>query len=185
MTNSYLICEAEKNSFTVNASAEIDGTIYRFPIKIDTGCTHSVLPFRMIANVTKRESYRSKKNDIKNKLHYVRSYGVSDTDFTKTCDRLKEKIGLLKRCRSLKFLHKGLPMFLNGVSFISDMYINYDRTSNPLFGLDALQQFTFTCDVSIITGKYTFIGCPREQADKTDFYYALIRHFGCIKVTNL
>lgn len=180
MTNSFLICEAEKNSFTINASVDIDGITYRFPIKIDTGCTHSVLPFRIIANVTKGESYKVKKRDIKNKLHYVRSYGVSDTDFTKACDRLKEKFGLLKKCRSLKFLHKNLSMSLNGFSFISDIYINYDRTCNPLFGLDILQYFTFTCDISMVTGKYTFIGCPREQTDKMFFYEALKKHFGYI-----
>lgn len=185
MMNNYLICEEERNAFTVKASVIIDDITYRFPIKIDTGCTYSVLPFRIIANVTKRESYKLKNKDIKANIPYVRSYGVSDTDFKMSCDRLKTKLGLLKCCTALKFLHKDLPVELNDFALTSDMYINYDRTSNPLLGLDVLKNFAFVCDISMITGKYTFIGCPGNQADKSDFYDALLKHFGCIKVSYL
>ena len=88
MTNNYLICEEERNAFTVKASVVIYGKTYRFPIKIDTGCTYSVLPFRIIANVTRRESYKLKNKDIKANIPYIRSYGVSDNDFKKRWSRI-------------------------------------------------------------------------------------------------
>ncbi len=60
------------------------------------------------------------------------------------------------------------------------MYINYDRTSNPLLGLDILQEFSFVCGISKVFGSYMFIGCLRDQKDKYDYYEAIEKHFGYV-----
>ena len=178
MNSNCLICELKNNSFTLNASTTINGNLYVFPIKIDTGCTYSVLPFRSIANISKDEAMISKKKAILDKLPYIRSYGVSDTSFKKSYDKFLIKIGFLRRCTSIKFLHHNLNITLNNFEFISDIYINYDRTSSPLLGLDILKNFSFICDKSKLTGKYMFIGCHINQTDKHEFYENVIKHFG-------
>ena len=180
MTNNkdYLFCEMKNNAFTVFTNAIINEVQYTFSCKIDTGCSHTVIPYKSIGNFTNRQSRKAKMNAINNKLHYVRSYGVSDTDFTKFKDKLLLRLGMISKCKSVKFLHRNINMSLNNFSFTSDVYVNYDRTNKALIGMDTLQSFLFVCDVSKITGKFTLIACPRAQKDKSNFYSAVKTHFG-------
>lgn len=175
-----LVCEMKNNAFTVEASVLVEGKSLTFPIKIDTGCTLSVLPYRTIASVTRKQARRQKTRDIEKRLPYKRSYGVSDSEIKKTIDRFLLELDYPIACKSLKFLHKNMSFKLNSISMREDLYFNYDRTCNPLLGLDILSKFCFMCDTSKVTGKYMFIGCLKDCQDKDQFHYELMRHFGYI-----
>ena len=165
------------NSFLVPAVLTINGMTFTSQVKLDTGCAQSTIPFRRLANVSHQKSLLYKQQDIANGLQMIRSYGVSDTDEIRRADAKLLKAGHHLECTALKFKHPYTPLILNGYSLQTDVCVNYDRTSNILIGMDILKQLQFVCDKSVVTDKYTFIGCLQSQDDKTEYRNALKKHF--------
>ena len=136
--------------------------IYKMPCKIDTGCSYSNLPIKNI--VSEKVAYNMKLNDIKNKIPYQRSYGVSDTEETKRKDNVLITQGRLLECTSLKFEHKFDNIILNNYCLgIQSIRINYDRTGSILIGMDILSQMDIHMGTDKNTGEYILIGCLKDN----------------------
>lgn len=176
----YLLAEMNAyNSFIVNTDLSLFGTNYKnIPFKLDTGCTHSTIPYHRLKNDDFICRYHKEK-DIKSGLDYMVSYGVESGGLKhKEPVTVNEKID----CQALKFKHTVANLNLAGYSLPDlDMYVNYDRHGNILIGMDILSQFDIHIGVSQKTNKVTLIGVLKIQEDKSDYENALLEHFSLVK----
>lgn len=179
MSNAYLISVLEKNSFYVRAEICLHGKTIHNRFKLDTGCSYSTVPYRVLYNVSYDTALQYKKAAIASGLKFQRSYGVSDTDEIKARDKELVRKNRLLECTALKFVHPDIPISLNGYQIIHDIGVNYDRTSNILIGMDILKDFDFHCGRSKVNGEYIFLGCLAEQIN-SEYLGALYQHFGYI-----
>lgn len=136
-------------------------TFKRVNVKIDTGCTISVISLRKFVSSESFEEMRQLKSlDIINNVENVRSYGVESEgmnhDIPKT---FEEKM----KCTALKFRHTMKDFNIAGLSLgDTDIFVNYDRTSNILIGMDILK----TWDIHIgrvKSGETILLACPYNQ----------------------
>lgn len=179
-SRSYLISTLENNCFYVKAEISLHGKTINNRFKLDTGCSYSTVPYRVLYNVSYGTSLQYKRLAIASRLKFQRSYGVSDTDEIKARDKelIREKRFL--ECTALKFTHENIPITLNGYHIKHDIAVNYDRTSNILIGMDILKDFDFHCGESKWNGKYLFLGCLKEKIN-SEYLEELFKHFGYIK----
>ncbi|MDE7311647.1 MAG: hypothetical protein K2N87_08555 [Eubacterium sp.] len=180
MSSNYLISTLENHCFYVKSEICLHGKVIHNRFKLDTGCAFSTIPFRVLYNVSHNTALQYKQAAIDSHLKYQRSYGVSDTEMTRQKDKELLKNNKLLECTSLKFMHKDIPLVLNGYALVHDIAVNYDRTSNILIGMDILQDFDFHCGKSIDNGEYLFLGCLRNDISQ-DYLDELYKHFGYIK----
>lgn len=180
MTNKgYLMSALDNNCFYVKAEICLHGKTIHNRFKLDTGCSYSTVPYRVLYNVSYDTSLQYKQLAIASGLKYQRSYGVSDTDETKARDKELIKNNRLLDCTALKFTHNDIPMVLNGYRLIHNIAVNYDRTSNILIGMDILKDFDFHCGESRENGKFIFLGCLRQEINSS-YLDELYRHFGYV-----
>ncbi|MCI9219274.1 MAG: hypothetical protein HFH94_06000 [Lachnospiraceae bacterium] len=179
MSKGYLISTLENNCFYVKAEICLHGKTIKNRFKLDTGCSYSTVPYRVLYNVSYNTSLRYKQLAIDSKLAFQRSYGVSDTDEVKARDKNLVKDNRLLECTALKFTHKDIPITLNGYRIRHDIAVNYDRTSNILIGMDILKDFDFHCGESEWNGEYLFLGCLKEKIN-AEYLNELHKHFGYI-----
>lgn len=162
MTNSYLKCILRDNVFWSLLEIELNEEMYKIPCKIDTGCSYSNLPIKNV--VSERVAHSMKLEDIKNRVPYQRSYGVSDTEETKRKDKMLIMQGRLLECTSLKFEHIFDNIILNNYYLgRKSIRINYDRTGNILIGMDILSQMDIHMGADKNTGEYILIGCLKDN----------------------
>lgn len=149
-------------SFTTLASFRLDNIgipFHNIPVKIDTGCSVSVIPlakFRMPQFMLNKMKY----NDIKSGTDYLESYGVETGGIRHRSPKTnKEKM----ECTALKFKHAILDFEIDGVPILHDhMYVNYDRKSNILIGMDILKNWDIHIGTTGI-GETIFLACPKDQ----------------------
>lgn len=66
-------------------------------------------------------------------------------------------------CTALKFKHYVSNFEIAGVPISHNyLYINYDRTSNILIGMDILKDWDIHIE-TIDSGETIFLGCPKDQ----------------------
>lgn len=149
-------------SFTALASFKLDNInipFHNIPVKIDTGCSVSVIPlakFRIPQFMLNKMKY----NDIKSGIDYLESYGVETGGIRhKSPETYKEKM----ECTALKFKHAVSDFEIDGVPISHEyMYVNYDRKSNILIGMDILKNWDIHIGTAGI-GKTIFLACPKDQ----------------------
>lgn len=176
MNKGYLFSVLENNCFFVKAEICIHGKTVNGRFKLDTGCSYSTIPYRVLYNVSYDTALRHKRAAIASKLKFQRSYGVSDTDEVKAWDKELVETGRLLECTALKFTHRDVPMIMNGYGIRHDIAVNYDRTSNVLIGMDILKDFDFHCGESRRNGEYIFLGCLKDQISM-EYMEELYKHF--------
>ncbi len=181
MSSNYLVSVLENHCFYVKSEICLHGKVIHNRFKLDTGCAYSTIPFRVLYNVSHNTALQYKQIAITSNLKFQRSYGVSDTEQTKQRDKELIADHRLLECSALKFIHKNIPMVLNGYALMHDIAVNYDRTSNILIGMDILKDFDFHCGKSEENGKYIFLGCLKEKINQ-DYFDTLYQHFGYKKV---
>lgn len=173
-----------KNSFMVSTS-------FALPIhntgdlnivsKIDTGCQFTSFSYRRLVDLAD-DIMAAKQLAISSGLKSEISWGVNDSNEYKN-----EQISLYKskdylNCKAISFHHIIDGIELEGYSIpVKSVKINYDRPRSVLIGMDILQLMEFYCNISRINGEYVFIGCLRNQVDKSEYYRALNDHFGYIQ----
>ena len=178
--NDYLFLEEETGGFFTNVVIRIDELgIYEIArCKIDTGCAKTNIPIKRL-NISERQAKLLKQKAINDNVPYKPTYGVSDTLSIRNMDKTQISKGNLIDVSSLRFSYHADSITI-GNQWIGgcDIGVNFDRTGNILIGLDTLQSFQIVIDTSIVTGKYTLIGCLKSQPDKLMYYKALEKHFG-------
>lgn len=179
MNKGYLSSVLENNCFYVKAEISIHGKTIHNRFKLDTGCSYSTVPYRVLCNVSYDMSLRYKQIAIASQLKFQRSYGVSDTEEVKERDKELVKANRLLECTALKFTHKDVPIVLNGYGFTHDIAVDYDRTSSILIGMDILKNFDFHCGESRWDEEYVFLGCLKNRIN-SEYLEKLHKHFGYI-----
>lgn len=160
---------------------DFQDNLMEIPCKVDTGCSYSNLPIRNL--VSEKEALKMKIEDIKNRVPYQRSYGVSDTEEVKRKDKLLIRQGRLLECTSLKFEHKFDNIILNNYHLgESVIRINYDRTGNILIGMDILSYMDIHMGTDKNTGEYVMVGCLRDKIT-VGYREALRNTFGLLQVS--
>lgn len=152
----------------------------KVPVKIDTGCSTSTIPIRKLG-VSKIVCNKIKEKDIRDNRKSVLSYGIEtggNIHFKPVTKHQQLK------CPALKFEHTIYDFEIEGVKIpISSIYLNYDRSSNILIGMDILEKMVTYIDISKKNGKLMLFSAPRENVD-SDFCYEMKNHFG-VDIRNL
>ncbi len=142
-------------------------------VKIDTGCATSTIPVRKLG-VSKIVCNKAKEKDIRDNIKSIISYGVETgggVHIKPVTRREKQK------CPALKFEHTITDFEIEGVKIpVSTVYVNYDRSSNALIGMDILEQMISHIDVSKKTGTLLLLCAPRDNVEH-DFAEAMKEHF--------
>lgn len=169
---------------SVRASFELDNIKVPFEnvtVKIDTGCSVSTIP--LAAFQTVRLCKRLKHADVSNNAEYLLSYGV-ETGGRKHARPVSYDDKMA--CTALKFKHSISNFKINGVDISAEnIYVNYDRTSNILIGMDILKNWDIHIGKSMIpeeTGKTIFLACPYDKLNE-DYFKELERTFGILTET--
>lgn len=151
-------------SFTVTASFKLDNIktpFHNIKVKIDTGCSISVLPLDKFP-MSKNLLSNLKSNDINNGVDSIISYGVETGGKKHTipktyCDKMA--------CTAIKFKHAVSNFEIEGVEINSQyLYVNYDRSGNTLIGMDILKDWDIHIG-TIDSGETIFLGCPKDQVN--------------------
>ena len=146
----------------------------KVPVKIDTGCSTSTIPVRKLG-VSKIVCNKIKEKDIRENIKSVLSYGIETGGNIHLKPVTKHQ---QLKCSALKFKHTIYDFEIEGVGIpVSSIYLNYDRSSNILIGMDILEQMVSHIDISKKTGKLMLLSAPRENVN-SDFYYEMKNHFG-------
>ena len=178
--NDFLYIEEIKNVFSTSLMLIIEelGIYTLVQCKIDTGCSYTNIPIQRL-NVSGEQARKLKQKAIKESRSFHLTYGVSDSEENKEQEKLLIRNHKLMEVSSLRFQYTANNFVLGNQELsIRDVGVNFDRTNNILIGLDILKQFQIVMDTSIITGRYTLIGCLKEKRDKMEYYNAIHRHFG-------
>ena len=149
-------------TFSTFASFSIDNIDMPFEhvdVKIDTGCSISTIPLakfeylRLLLNQLKAD-------DIRNEVEYLFSSGVETGGQKHTAPiTFRDKMA----CPALKFRHTVSNFKICDVPISADhLYINYDRMSNILIGMDILKDWDIHMG-TIDTGETVFLACPKDQ----------------------
>lgn len=169
-------------SFISTATFKLDNMPFTFnniSVKIDTGCSISVVPLAKI--IIQREILDQLKDyDIRNNISSIVSYGVeTGSNRPRRPESYEEKMA----SSALKFEHSVYGFTVAGVPVdIKTIHVNYDRTGNILIGMDILKDW----DIHIRTirnknleeyGETIFLGCPMEQINN-QYLIELERIFG-------
>lgn len=179
MMNNYLFLEEENHAFYTSLLLRIKSLgIYELTkCKIDTGCSLTNIPIRRL-NISDEQAYKLKADAINNSIPYFMTYGVSDTKETREIDQHLLSQNRLLDIKSLRFSFDADTLVIGNQELgVQPIGINFDRTGNILIGMDTLKNFQIVIDTSVITRKYTLIGCLKSQIDKTAYIAALRRHF--------
>ena len=179
MKNKFICSKMDsKNNFYVAATFTLFDTSRSCRFKLDTGCNKTCIPIKRL-NVSDNAAHLLKQKAIDDKVPYVRSYGVSDTQLTKYNDQILIDEGKEIDCTALRFEHK-VTDFRIGDCMLGEVNIgiNYDRTGNILLGMDILKNWDIHIG-TVETGDTIFMGCPRAQIND-DYLLALddIFHIG-------
>lgn len=73
------------------------------------------------------------------------------------------------------FILKDMEITIKGI------YVNYDRTSHMLIGMDILNKLDIHMGESRVTGKYTMIACRKDDIS-AGYLNALDEHLGLVKL---
>lgn len=126
-------------------------------VKIDTGCTVSVLTLKRLME---DNLVYLKNRDIVNNVPSMLSYGVESIG---TEHHMPVTVEEKMKCSALKFKHDVSEFVIGGVNLgRGSIFVNYDRTSNILIGLDILK----TWDIHIgndESGETILLACPYSQ----------------------
>lgn len=178
LTDSYLFAELINNRFKIYISGalDIDNTmLINQPAILDTGCAYSVLPYYLLVQ-SSVYAVAKKKVDIRNKVDYLISYGVETGG---EHHKKPETIDELMSCTGLKFKHNLINFSLNNyIIGNTEIYVNYNRKSNILIGMDILQNFDLHIGLSRQTSTVVLIGILKEQKDRAGYNTAIKEHFG-------
>lgn len=177
--NDYIYLEEESGGLFANLVLRVDelGIFEITRCKIDTGCAKTNIPIRRL-NISNKRAEALKQKAINEKVPYNPTYGVSDTIDIRKKDKDLIKNGNLMDVKSLRFNYNADSITLDDQWLGGcDIGINFDRTGNILIGLDILKRFQIIIDTSVITGKYTLIGCLKSQPEKETYYNAIKKHF--------
>ncbi len=147
------------NAFASFTLDNINAPFQNVRVKIDTGCSISTIPLAKFKHLTNKLKIL-KENDIKAGVDYKTSYGVESGG-------KKHKIPVTDEdklnCEALKFKHSINNLNINGVTIkYNNIYVNYDRASNILIGVDILKDWDIHIG-TIDTGETIFLGCPKTQ----------------------
>lgn len=179
MMNNYLKSILKGNVFWSLLELGLNEEIYKIPCKIDTGCSYSNVPIQNI--VSEKEARKMKMEDIKNRVPYQRSYGVSDTEEIKRKDKELILQGRLLECTSLKFEHRFDNIVLNNYNLGERVIrINYDRTGNILIGMDILSLMDIHMGTDRKSGEYVLMGCLKDNIN-IEYREALRNTFGILQ----
>lgn len=187
MMNDYILLEMVPTSvgcggaFNTIASFNIDSiglTFENIDVKIDTGCSVSTLSLQRY-KLSEGFYKRCKERDIKGNVPYMLSYGVETGGRKHNIPvGFEDKM----KCTAIKFLHSASHFILKDMEItIKDIYVNYDRTSHMLIGMDILNKLDIHMGESRITGKYIMIACRKDDFS-TAYLNALDEHFGLVKL---
>ena len=182
--SNYLLVEIHKNSFYTPSSGTILGKHFDSTLfKIDTGCSYFTIPIRKLLVFNKAKLKELKKSDIINNVFSMQTYGVESGGIEhKKPETLEEKMD----CPALKFRHTISNFELGGYKLPDlSIFVNYDRHSNILIGMDILSMFDIHMGKSLITGKETIIAVLKSQGDKSDYNKALSNHFNIVESSSL
>lgn len=149
-------------TFNVDASFDLCLTGVRMnfsetPVKIDTGCDLSTIPLGKTGYPYLKEL---KKRDILNNVDSTLSFGVESGGRPyKKPVTLQEKMD----CSAIKFRHKIENLTICGMPLGSvSIFVNYDRTSNILIGMDILKTWDIHIG-KIKSGETILLACPYNQ----------------------
>lgn len=155
-------------SFATKASFRMDHINMPFQdtaVKIDTGCSISVIPMGVFGWSSSK--YRElKRKDIENNVYSIASYGVETGGMKhKKPVTFEEKLN----CTALKFEHKLSEFSIGGMKIHHDcIFVNYDRRGNILIGMDILKDWDIHIG-TIHTGETIFLACPYDQINEAYF----------------
>ena len=145
MMNDYIkINISNKNEFRCNGNLEAYGLMMgNLSFKIDTGCSHSVLPL-LTAGISPNQVKLYQQQDfIDNSVKKVLSYGVNDDNAIKIKNKQLYKAGQFNLIGNALSCVKTVNNFtIDNVNLGNiNIRINYTRTSNILIGMDILSKF--------------------------------------------
>jgi len=150
-------------------------------VEIDTGCSYTNIAVKKFFSISESESQSLKEQDYELGLKYGFSFGASDSDeYRKKCKELKTKEDILS-CKAVYFRHENVLLDFSGYKYKHSIRVNFDRDSNSLIGMVILKNFVSHIDISLVTGKLTYIGCRRNNITD-DFLYAMKKHFGYVPI---
>lgn len=181
MMNKYITVKYNNYSFIAPLHIKIDNIEVTVNCKIDTGCMKTNIPIKkLITGTTVMEEAKAlslKENAINNKVHYERSYGVSDNITIKKNDELLIKQGRLIECASLRFEQRADIIEISNFNIGSKIVgVNYDRTNNILIGMDIMKDWDIHIGKDNKTNEIIFLACPIEKINQ-DYLLALEEHF--------
>lgn len=175
-------------SFNALATFELDNiqnVISNVKIKMDTGCSISVIPLAAF-NTDKEYLTALKQSDINGDIDYVVSYGVeTGSSRPPKPESYEEKMA----SPALKFKHTIKNFSINGVQLNhKTIHINYDRTGNILIGMDIMKDWdihisTVTNPDLEETGKTIFLACPKDSINAE--YISELKRLFKIDLTNI
>ncbi len=169
-------------SFLTTASFRLDNLEAPFTkviVKIDTGCSVSTIPLFKVG-IKERVCSNLKAKDIMEKIPYLISYGVeTGGEKHKSPKSDEEKM----ECSALKFKHMMFDFGIAGMSLAdSEIFVNYDRKSNVLIGMDILENWDIHIGKSIKPeeeGQTVLLACPYNQLSE-EYRSELYGTFGTV-----
>lgn len=172
--------DTSKNAFIADVTFELYGVRYTTKAKIDTGCTLSVFPIKKILKYEPNKSIELKRRAIAENTECTLGFGVNDSVEFKRKEKALFESGRLMECTSIKFRYRDIPITINGIALVEDIYVSYDRdSSNTLIGIDILKDFEVHIGTSLLDGRYLLLACSKN-GDKKEYYKEMSRHFNLV-----
>lgn len=149
-------------------------------VKIDTGCAVTCLSYRAFMALSGEgvAPQKAKQQAVCGKLDAAISFGVNDSEQYRRKQKALFDCGDYMNCTAVSFYHDIDNCTLNNYPIgVGRIRVSYDRKSSLLIGMDVISQMDFHCGVSRVSGRYTFLGCLKDDINQ-DYLSVIEEHFG-------
>lgn len=180
-SKTFVYSELVNNEFIVELTLKFHGIQYTAKTKLDTGAVGFLVPlanFGILSDDCKdiKTQYILRDYPTRPLRGIERAYNLSRNDY--------EKLSFEEK---LSYKGVGFVDTVSGVT-LNNLYIGNcsavinvnDKSSYALLGMSILKKFDFHVGTSSITGKCTFIGCPKDNISD-DYLQALSKHFNLVQ----
>lgn len=180
-SKSLLYCTLnDSNEFIIPISMNFHGVYCESYAKLDTGAVGFLVPLNSFGFTDKeclsfKETYIQRQYPVRKMQGIERTFNLSLADYSKLS--VSEKL----KYNGVSFTDNVNNVVLNHLSIGTckvSVNTNID-TGKTLLGMSILKNFDFHVGTSRVTGKCTFIGCPKDKISN-EYLQALSKHFGYV-----
>lgn len=172
----FLKIEMYNNAFATDVTLNYKGVISTFRVIIDTGCTHSLIPFDRLYGIVDKDAFKKIKAKSLRINKWTLGSGVeTDRNELSNIKLVTEEDKI--NCKNIKVLERFEGIHISEIYIPSKMlYISYDYTCNALIGMEILKDWDIHISKSLKTGQTLLLACPLDKINQ-EYIDVLIEEF--------